>query len=353
MNDLAKEQKQASPEGSAILRADMKSGEIHNFYIFHGEEAYLRTYYLEQLRSRLLEGPAEAFNFHRFDAKSFSAEAFQDAVDALPVMAERTMIQIDDLDLSSLDESTRELMTEILLDLPDYVCICMVYDIVEFKLDKRQKKFADAVQKAAKELNFPKQTQASLTDWCLRHFKSAGKRITNDLCAYLIFQTGGTMTALKPEIDKIAAFAVGEEITRQDVDAVVIPVLDAQVFQITDELASRNFAKALARLQTIFQMQEKPIPVLAAIASNLRRLLAAKTLSENGKGSDELMKLCGMGDYPARKTMSNARNFTMQWCRKAVLLCAETDYKLKTSYDDSERLVELMILQLAEEAKNA
>lgn len=350
---MAKKQTAAVQDGSAILRADIKADQIANFYIFHGEEAYLRTYYLEQLRSKLLDGPAEAFNFHRFDAKSFSADALMDSVDALPVMAERTMIQIDDLDLTKLDESTRERMTEIFLDLPDYVCICMVYDVVEYKLDKRQKKFADAVQKAAKELNFQKQSQASLTDWCIRHFRSAGKRITNDLCAYLIFQTGGTMTALKPEIDKIAAFAAGDEITRQDIDAVVIPVLDAQVFQITDELASRNFAKALSRLQVLFQMQEEPIPVLAAIATNLRRLLAAKTLSENGKGSDDLMKLCGMTDYPARKTMSNARNFTMQWCRKAVLLCAETDYKLKTSYGDSERQVEFLILQLAEEAKNA
>ena len=350
---MAKKQTTAAQDGSAILRADIKGDCIGNFYIFYGEESYLRTYYLDQLRSKLLDGPAEAFNFHRFDAKSFSAEALMDAVDALPVMAERTMIQIDDLDLTKLDESTREQMTQVFLDLPDYVCIAMVYDVVEYKLDKRQKKFADAVQKTAKELNFQKQSQASLTDWCIRHFRSAGKRISNDLCAYLIFQTGGTMTALKPEIEKIAAFAPGDEVTRQDIDAVVIPVLDAQVFQITDELASRNFPGALSRLQVIFQMQQEPIPVLAAIASNLRRMLAAKTLSENGKGSDELMKLCGLSDYPARKTMSNARNFTMQWCRKAVLLCAETDFKLKTSYDDPERLVELMILQLAEEAKHA
>lgn len=349
---MAKKQTQ-STDGAAALRADFKNGEIANFYIFHGEEAYLRTYYLEQLRSKLLEGPAEAFNFHRFDAKSFSIDALSDAVDALPVMAERTLIQIDDLDLSKLDEGTRERLTEIFLDLPDYVCVALVYDIVEYKLDKRQKKFADAVLKTAKELNFPKQSQSSLTDWCLRHFRSAGKRIANDLCAYLIFQTGGTMTALKPEIEKIAAYAAGEEITRSDIDAVVIPVLDAQVFQITDALAARNFAQALSRLQVIFQMQEEPIPVLAAIASNLRRLLAAKTLSENGKGSDELMKLCAMSDYPARKTMSNARNFTSEWCKHAVCLCAETDYKLKTSYDDPERLLELLILQLAEEAKHA
>jgi len=30
----------------------------------------------------------------------------------------------------------------------------------------------------------------------------------------------------------------------------------------------------------------------------------------------------------------------------------ETDYKMKTSFDDNERLLELLILQLAREARN-
>ena len=30
----------------------------------------------------------------------------------------------------------------------------------------------------------------------------------------------------------------------------------------------------------------------------------------------------------------------------------ETDYKMKTSFDDQERLLELLILELAQEARN-
>jgi hypothetical protein len=30
----------------------------------------------------------------------------------------------------------------------------------------------------------------------------------------------------------------------------------------------------------------------------------------------------------------------------------ETDYKMKTSFDDNDRLLELLILQLAQEARN-
>ena len=63
------------------------------------------------------------------------------------------------------------------------------------------------------------------------------------------------------------------------------------------------------------------------------------------------MKLCGLGDYPARKTMDAARRFSPAFCARASQLIVETDYGMKTSYDEQERLLELLILQLAQEAR--
>ena len=50
--------------------------------------------------------------------------------------------------------------------------------------------------------------------------------------------------------------------------------------------------------------------------------------------------------------MDAARRFSPGFCRMAAKLVVETDYKMKTSFDDNERLLELLILQLAQEAKN-
>ena len=71
-----------------------------------------------------------------------------------------------------------------------------------------------------------------------------------------------------------------------------------------------------------------------------------------GKNTDDLMRLTGMKDYPARKTMTAARSFHARFCRRAAELIMETDYKMKTSFDDQERLLELLILELAQEARN-
>jgi len=339
------------PSGYEILKADLKNKQPGRFYIFHGEENYLRSHYLGLLKKQILSGPAEDFNFHRFTQENMNLDALQDAVEAIPMMAERSMIQVDDYDLFKLNESDRERMVGILSDLPDYCCLVFYYETVEFSPDKRQKKLWGVISSNATIAEFEKQQGRELVAWIRRHFMRQKKDIDDRLAQYLIYITGGTMTALASEIEKICSYAEGQIIQRTDIDAVVEPVLDAIVFNITDAITEGDYGLALSKLQTLIKMQEKPLVILGAIGSQMRWLRCAKMLSANGKGKESLMALCGMKEYPARKAMSAAAHISMEFCDKAVVLCAETDYRMKTSYDDPQRMLELLLLQLAEEAR--
>ena len=81
------------------------------------------------------------------------------------------------------------------------------------------------------------------------------------------------------------------------------PVLDAVVFQMTDALGAGDYEGALKKLQVLYQMQQEPISILGAVGAHLRRISTARILIDAGKGGDELMKICGLKDYAARKTM--------------------------------------------------
>ena len=99
-------------------------------------------------------------------------------------------------------------------------------------------------------------------------------------------------------------------------------------------------------------MQNEPLKILGAIGAHFRKLGAARMLLDNGKTADALMRLYGMKDYPARKTMAATKRFSARFCEKAAELILETDYRIKISYDDPERLLEQLLLQLAGEARN-
>jgi len=108
----------------------------------------------------------------------------------------------------------------------------------------------------------------------------------------------------------------------------------------------------LLKLQQLLKMQQEPLAILGAVGNHFRRISAARILMDNGKPASELAKLAGIQDFAARKTMDAARRFRPEFCASAARLVMETDYQMKTSFDDSERLLELLILRLAQEAAN-
>lgn len=344
--------KNESEAGLKALKQALKNKELARLYFFHGEETFLLHHYLGQMRKLLLDPLTESFNYHRLNAETFDIQTFADAVENLPMMAEHTFVQVDEIDLFKMNESDRVKMAEILSDIPDYCVVVFTYITTPWKPDKRMKKPWEAIQDNGEIIEFAKQDQRDLIAWVTRHFAARGKRISTDLCAYLIDITGGTMTALGGEIDKIAAYSGADEIRKADIDAVTEPVLDAVVFQMTDLLSAGRYSDALVKLQQLLKMQQEPLAILGAVGSHFRRIGTARTLLDHGRNSSELQRLCGIPDYPARKIMEAARRFRPEFCAKAAQLILETDYQMKTSFDDSERLLELLILQLAQEARN-
>ena len=341
-----------APDELSRLKAAIRAKELERLYFFHGEEGFLLQHYLGQMKQKTLDELTMDFNYHRFTQETFSVQAFSDAVEALPMMAESTFVQVDEIDVFKLGEAEREKMTAVFSDVPDYCTVVFTYGIVEWKPDKRLKKLWEAVSKHGTIVEFAKQSQRELINWISRHFAAHGKRISNDLCSYLIDITGGTMTALQGEIQKIAAYSGSDSIVKADIDAVTEPVLDAVVFQMTDLLGSGKYGEAMLKLQQLFKMQQEPIAILGAVGGHFRRISAARMLMDCGKNAEDLMRLTGMKDYPARKTMGAAKAFPAKFCRRAAELILETDYKMKTSFDEQERLLEMLVLQLAQEARN-
>lgn len=334
------------------LKESIRQGTPDRLYFFYGEEVFLLEHYLKQLKKLLIEPVTESFNYHKLTSETFDLQTFADCVENLPMMAEHTMVVVDEVDIFKLNEADRERMGELLADIPPYCTVVFTYETVGFKPDKRLKKYWDIVEKNATLVDFQKQSQRDLVNWITRHFAAAGKRIAPDLCVYLIDITGGTMTALSGEIKKICAYSGADEICKNDIDAVVEPVLDAVVFQMTDLLSQGKCGAALMKLQQLLKMQEDPIYLLGAIGAHFRRLSNAKIVLESGKNAADLMKVAGMSDYAARKNMAAAGRFSATFFEKAAQLVLQCDVRMKTSFDDPQRLLEVLILQLSREANH-
>ena len=338
--------------GLQNLKQDLRNHQLKSLYIFYGEETFLMHHYFEQMRKQAVDELTESFNYHKLTVETFDMQVLAGAVESLPMMAERTFVWVDDVDIFKLADSDRTRIAELFADIPDYCTVVLTFETVQWKPDKRLKKLWDVISNNAQIVEFPKQGQKDLIAWITRHFAAEGKSITPELCVYLIDLTGGTMTALAGEISKIATYSDSDKIVKSDIDAVTEPVLDAVVFQMTDLLGEGKYGPALEKLQQLLKLQQKPIAILGAVGGHFRRIASAVILSGNGRTAADLSRLCGMSDYAAKKTMAAAKRFSSSFCAFASMLVLETDQQMKTSYDDPERLLELLLLRLAEEARN-
>ena len=344
---MAKGKKTGAGETLSQLKADLKAGSFRRMYVLFGEEGYLLEYYRRQLRKKLVEGPAEDFNYHKFQEENWNLEELSEAVEAVPMMSEHTLVEIVDLDPFSRPDSERQKLMGILSELPDYCTVVWIFDVVAWKPDKRMKKLWEVMEPAL-QVEFTRQPESQLIPWIRRHLAAGQKTMSDELCRYLIMQTGGSMTILAAELEKLLCYTDQPEIVKKDIDDVVIPVMEAAIFDITKDVGAKNFDRALQKLRDLLRQDTEPIAVNAVIGRQLRQLYGAKLLAERGKGPYDLVKLYGIWDSAAREIYGQAKGVSKEMLRKGMLLSAQTDYAMKTSGGDSAALLEMMVLELAQ-----
>ena len=324
------------------LRSALENGTPAKLYLFYGEEHYLMNASLAKLRSLLVDDGMSDFNYKRYEGKTLSVRELSDAVDALPVFAERTLIEVHDFEMFKCPEDVRSELIALFDGLPDYVCLVFVYDTIDYSPDKRLKDTKELLKNAT-AVEFCIQDQSKLVRWIRAHFSSEGKKIDSPTAEYLSFVTGGQMSSLANEISKISAYCCSDTVSRSDIDAVVTPVLDAAAFRLTNALADSKYEEAVRILDELLRMKEPAHKIVFFVSMTMRQLLAARFCIENGKKASDLMSMCGIRrDFQARNLMSSASRMTTQQCRDAVLLCSDAAYSMNSGGDPEQILKELI-----------
>ena len=314
-------------------------------YLLWGPEDYLRECYLTELKQICLPEGEDSFSFRRLNGPELDVQALREAVDAMPFLTDRSFVELRGVDLNRLKE--QDAVLDILADLPDYCTVALVQD-VNFEPDGRLK-LIKGLRGAARELKFSSQTQNDLIRWISRRFAAAGKGVELEAAQRLIFVSGDLMNRLIPEIEKVAAYAKGPKVTVEDVEAVASHIPEAVIFEMTDRIAQKEFNVALTILaELLADRNQEPIAMLGMLGLQMRNLYAARLALENDLGMNYLIESGAVKyDFQARKLLQAARGYTLPQLRRAVEICAETDYRMKSGGTDAAGLFQEAVLRIA------
>ena len=340
--------KNAKDEEKMNLNAEvrlLKERGPERLYFLWGPEDYLREYYLRTLKGICLPEGEDSFSYKRMNGPEIDPAELQQAIDAMPFLTERSFVEIRDADLNHAKEADK--LLALLGDIPEYCTVALVQS-AEYEPDGRIK-LIKGIRAAGRDLKFTKAGQSQLIDWVVRRFAAAGKRIDLESIQRLILISGDLMNRLIPEIDKIAAYAKGERVTIADVEAVANHIPEAVIFDMTDYIAQKKYNAALSVLSELLSdKNNEPIPMLALLCMQMRRLYAARLTIEKGLGSKYLMETAGLKyDFLANKLIQSARGYTLPQLRRAIELCCDADYKIKSSSLDDRELLKETVLRIA------
>lgn len=340
-----------SSGGAAQLKRDLDTGTFSSLYILSGEEDWLKKYYLNALKKKIVDSTFAAFNLVEFEGKNLTYEQLSEAVDSYPVMSEKKLIIVTDFDLFKPPAAFAGQLPDVLSHLPDYVCLVFYYDTIAGSPDKRTKLY-QSLAKTACFADFPHLEERELVTWIQQQAKALHCEITPRDASYLIFICGNSMTSLTGEIAKTAAHTTTGKIQKENIDAVCSPVLDAVVFHLTDAVTAGQFEQAVSLVGNLLAQRNNEVMIFTALTRQIQRLYAARLCTAARSGREEFMAMVGsQSPYYVEKIRSAAERVPLEWLRRAASLCAKTDALLKSSAADHQKQIELALLQMAADRK--
>ena len=197
-------------------------------------------------------------------------------------------------------------------------------------------------------VEFAYMTEEEMVRWTVRLFANLGKQIDQRDARYLNEITGEGMMAVRREAEKLVAYAADQEqVTRQDIDALVTPAVEGRVFDMVAAMLRKKPDAALGLLADLFALKTDANQVLSAIIYNADKLLQTKLLVAAGADKSQIVSKLKISPFQASKFMSDSAKYSQAELRHLLDRLAETDGYIKSNSMDNEVLMSLLVSELA------
>lgn len=322
-----------------------------NIFLLYGEEVFLKQHAKAELLKRITPDAMPEFNVFSYDDRKYDLKSVEEAIEALPVMSDKKLLLFRNSGVFSISgkeaatKEYKEFWENKLSDIPEDVYI--VFD--EEKVDKRSG-FYKKLEKADQAVEFSFLTENKMINWTIGLFKTMGKVINPHDAKYLVEITGEGMLSVKMEAEKIVSFSQDRaSITKTDIDAVVVPVLENRVFEMVDAILAKNAYTALSKLKDLTAMKEDEIKILGAISSSVDKLLTVKLMSESRLDKTQIIQKSKIAPFLVSKYITLSAKYKKESLEALLTKCVETDRKFKNTPVDKTVLLERFIAEFASE----
>ena len=139
---------------------------------------------------------------------------------------------------------------------------------------------------------------------------------------YLISLTGDDLNRINNELDKLMCYVDVEEITKKDIDRVVIPISDNNIFDLMDALVKKDKKRSLKLYNDLINNKVEVLKILINLSYQFRLMYQIKTLEK--KSDEEIASIIGiknpkqvrairyrLGNYTEKELLNNLHDLAV------------------------------------------
>jgi len=335
--------------GEKELKQQIEAGSFSNAYFIYGEESYLKEFYINKLKEKIVEPAFADFNLHQYNGKDTALDDILKDAEMLPMMSSYVLIIVTDY---PFDKSERDCnaIKEFLTDLPETTVLVFCFDNIEVDTKKsaRWRALDNAFAKYGSSANLEKRSEADLVRLLVSGCKKRGALLTADNARYLISVSGSDIKSLLNETEKLSAYANGGEITKDMINRLAVKCLQARVYDLSKAIVKGDYNKAYSVLDTLFAMKEDSIAVLSVISGcyvDMYRVKCAKIAGEPAEDVGKYYNYKGR-EFALRNAMRDCSVLSVNQLRSSLDVLMQADNALKSTGADKRLILEEAMVKL-------
>lgn len=332
---------------------ELRKGQVRPVYYLVGAEDLLKDEVVAAVTDAVLDSSLRDFNLDIRSASSLDPEQVFTLVNTLPMMAERRVVVLRDVEAWQKRSRGRAELLRYLERPAAETVLLMVQGSGDPEADADLAKHSVTVDCA------PLPAERAVK-WLLHTAGQAELSIPEDAASHLVAATGGDLGTLKGEIEKLAALPAGTAITRELVGNLVGVRHGETLYDWRDALFSGDAARALALLRPVLaqsgmsgvrlnNLVGTTLVGISLARAHLDRGVRGSSLERAVFGSLRQARPFGLGNWSAES--SRWSRWAVEWpaSRVAAGLRAALDIDIaikSTTLRDEQALLTELILQL-------
>ncbi|MDP2864222.1 MAG: DNA polymerase III subunit delta [bacterium] len=307
----------------------------------YGPDTYRSRQKLNEIIANYKKIHKSGLNLKYFDFKKDSYQEFKDEFQTISMFQEKKLVVLENT--FSNAEFKRKFL-ENSKKFIDSKNIILFYEENEFSKNDALFNF---LKKQAKVQEFELLAGQKLKNWVKKEFEKYQCQISDMALGKLIEFTANDLWQITNEIKKLVSYKGKQKVGEEDVELLVRPKIEADIFKTIDAISSRNKKQALILIHKHLEKGDSPLYLLSMINFQFRNLLLVKSCESKGElyinDMRILSKKLKLHPYVIRKSIQQARRFTIDELKKIYQKIFEVDLNIKTGKIDPQTALDLLI----------